>query len=110
MPGRIQMFIWNGPNPDIDGDFDAEVVLHEYAHGLSTRLVGGGVGIGTLQAAGMGEGWSDFYALSLLSEPDGEPLGSFGDWSIFCLYKTLPVPNGALLVQNAMPLGGLDRL
>jgi dTDP-4-amino-4,6-dideoxygalactose transaminase len=49
-------------------------------------------------------------ALSLLSEPEGEPLGSTGDWSIYCLYKTLPVPNGALLVQNAMPLGGLDRL
>jgi dTDP-4-amino-4,6-dideoxygalactose transaminase len=49
-------------------------------------------------------------ALSLLSEPDGRPLGSIGDWSIFCLYKTLPVPNGALLVQNTMPLGGLDRL
>jgi dTDP-4-amino-4,6-dideoxygalactose transaminase len=49
-------------------------------------------------------------ALSLLSEPDGEPLGSTGDWSIYCLYKTLPVPNGALLVQNSMPLGGLDRL
>lgn len=49
-------------------------------------------------------------ALSLLSEPEGQPLGSLGDWSIFCLYKTLPVPNGALLVQNTMPLGGLDRL
>jgi dTDP-4-amino-4,6-dideoxygalactose transaminase len=49
-------------------------------------------------------------ALSLLSEPDGRPLGAAGDWSIFCLYKTLPVPNGALLVQNTMPLDGLDRL
>ncbi|HEX7793041.1 MAG TPA: DegT/DnrJ/EryC1/StrS family aminotransferase [Vicinamibacterales bacterium] len=39
-------------------------------------------------------------ALSLLSETVGRPLGSFGDWSIFCLYKTLPVPNGAVLVQN----------
>src|SRR5262249_46640994 len=39
-------------------------------------------------------------ALSLLSETVGRPLGSFGDWSIFCLYKTLPLPNGALLVQN----------
>ncbi len=39
-------------------------------------------------------------ALSLLSETDGRPLGSFGDWSVFCLYKTLPLPNGALLVQN----------
>jgi dTDP-4-amino-4,6-dideoxygalactose transaminase len=39
-------------------------------------------------------------ALALLSELDGRPLGSFGDWSVFCLYKTLPVPNGALLVHN----------
>ncbi len=69
VPGRIQMFVFNGPTPNLDGDFDAEVVLHEYAHGLSTRLVGGGVGIGTLQSAGMGEGWSDFYAMALLSEP-----------------------------------------
>jgi len=66
-PGRIQMFVWSGPNPDRDGDFDAEVVIHEYVHGLSTRLVGGGVGMNTLQAVGLGEGWSDFYALALLS-------------------------------------------
>lgn len=39
-------------------------------------------------------------ALALLSETVGRPLGSFGDWSIFCLYKTLPLPNGAVLVQN----------
>src|SRR5262249_25806204 len=39
-------------------------------------------------------------ALSLLSEVDGRPLGTFGDYAIFCLYKTLPVPNGALLVAN----------
>ena len=39
-------------------------------------------------------------ALSLLSQADGRPLGSFGDYSIYCLYKTLPVPNGGLLVQN----------
>jgi dTDP-4-amino-4,6-dideoxygalactose transaminase len=49
-------------------------------------------------------------ALSLLSAPGGEALGTHGDWAVFCLYKTLPVPNGALLVQNTMPLGSLDRL
>lgn len=49
-------------------------------------------------------------ALSLLSEPDGQPLGSYGDWSIFCLYKTLPVPNGALLVENTLPVVAIDRL
>jgi dTDP-4-amino-4,6-dideoxygalactose transaminase len=49
-------------------------------------------------------------ALSLLSEPGGAPLGSHGDWSVFCLYKTLPVPNGALLVENTLPLASLERL
>ena len=50
-------------------------------------------------------------ALSLLSEnEDGRPLGSFGQWSVFCLYKTLPLPNGALLVQNDLPIESLERL
>jgi len=41
-------------------------------------------------------------ALALLSRDGDKPLGSFGDVSIFCLYKTLPVPNGgALLTRGA---------
>ena len=39
-------------------------------------------------------------ALALLSAHENRPLGSFGDWAVFCLYKTLPLPNGAVLVQN----------
>ncbi|MBI4478310.1 MAG: DegT/DnrJ/EryC1/StrS family aminotransferase [Acidobacteria bacterium] len=42
-------------------------------------------------------------ALSLLSERNGRPLGSFGDWSVFCLYKTLPIPNGAVLAGRDLP-------
>jgi dTDP-4-amino-4,6-dideoxygalactose transaminase len=49
-------------------------------------------------------------ALSMLSEAAGQPLGTFGDYSVFCLYKTLPVPNGGLLVQNNSALPGLDGL
>src|SRR5262249_17886656 len=49
-------------------------------------------------------------ALSLFSETEGQPLGSFGDYSVFCLYKTLPVPNGGLLVQNRGALPELDAL
>jgi uncharacterized repeat protein (TIGR01451 family) len=67
--GRIQMFLFDGPEPDLDGDLDAEVILHEYVHGLSTRLVGGGDGLGAAQSAGLGEGWSDFYAMAFLSQP-----------------------------------------
>ncbi|MEO6183672.1 MAG: M36 family metallopeptidase, partial [Verrucomicrobiota bacterium] len=74
---RMQMYIFDGPTPDIDGDFDAEIVFHEYTHGLSNRRVGGGVGISTLQSAGMGEGWSDFYALCLLAEPGDDVNGNY---------------------------------
>jgi dTDP-4-amino-4,6-dideoxygalactose transaminase len=39
-------------------------------------------------------------ALSLLSRDGEVPLGSSGDLGVFCLYKTLPVPNGGMLVRN----------
>ena len=76
-PGRMQMYIFSGPSPRRDGDLDAEVVLHEHTHGLSNRRVGGGVGISALQSQGMGEGWSDFYALALLSEAGDDVNGNY---------------------------------
>src|SRR3974390_3081491 len=76
-PGRMQMYVFTGPTPDRDGDLDAEVVLHEYTHGLSNRRVGGGVGISALQPRGMGEVWSDFYAMALLSEPADDVNGVY---------------------------------
>ena len=70
---RIQMYLFNGPEPWRDAALDAEVILHEYAHGLTDRLLGGGTGIYGNQGYGLGEGWSDFYALALLSEPGDDP-------------------------------------
>ena len=75
---RMQMYIFNGPSPNRDDDVDATMLLHEYTHGVSSRLVGGGVGISALQPSGMGEGWSDFCALSLLSNPTNDPDASYG--------------------------------
>jgi dTDP-4-amino-4,6-dideoxygalactose transaminase len=49
-------------------------------------------------------------ALALFSETDGRPLGSFGDYAIYCLYKTLPLPHGGLLVQNTRALDELAGL
>lgn len=37
-------------------------------------------------------------ALALLSRLGDQPLGSFGDAAVFCLYKTLPTPNGGAVV------------
>jgi subtilisin-like proprotein convertase family protein len=72
-PGRMQMYLWSGSGPapsgpqyDVDGSASADVVYHEYAHGLSNRLVGNGGGLTAFQSQAMGEGWSDFYALDLL--------------------------------------------
>ena len=67
--GRMQMFLFSNTNPNRDGSLDADIVIHEMTHGLSNRLHGNASGLSTNMAAGMGEGWSDFYALALLSEP-----------------------------------------
>jgi extracellular elastinolytic metalloproteinase len=52
-----------------DGDFENGIIIHEYGHGISTRLTGGPAVnclTGNEQA---GEGWSDFLAIALLLDP-----------------------------------------
>src|SRR5436305_13595973 len=74
---RLELYIFDGPHPSRDAALDVQVVLHEYTHGLSNRRVGGGAGITALQSRGMGEGWSDWYALTLLSEPSDDVNGVY---------------------------------
>ncbi|MEL7119088.1 MAG: M36 family metallopeptidase [Bacteroidota bacterium] len=58
---------------EIDGSFDNGVVVHEYGHGISTRLTGGAQTRSCLfNDEQMGEGWSDFYALALTTLADTE--------------------------------------
>jgi hypothetical protein len=70
---RMQMFLFS--NPTRDGDFDGDVILHEYTHGLSNRLVGGPnntdcLGVGLVgESGGMGEGWGDWYGSTIFDEP-----------------------------------------
>lgn len=54
-----------------DTSLDAHVVIHEFSHGTSNRLVGGfSAGcMGGTQAGAMGEGFGDFYAASRFSDP-----------------------------------------
>lgn len=56
---RMQMYLWNTATPQRDGDLDADVVYHEYGHGLTWRMIGsmsGGL------AGSIGEGMSDIVA------------------------------------------------
>ncbi len=71
--GRMQMYIFDFPTPNRDGSLDATVVLHELTHGTSNRLIGDGNGLIWDEGGGMGEGWSDFYALSLLNSSNAFP-------------------------------------
>jgi hypothetical protein len=81
---RMQMYLFNDPvasdplfggaagnDPFIqsNGGDEADVVYHEYTHGLSNRLVIDATGNSTLgggQAGSMGEAWSDWYAMDFL--------------------------------------------
>ncbi len=69
-PARMQMYVWTGANPDRSGGLDRDVMLHELTHGLSNRLHANAAGLTSNMSAGMGEGWSDFYARSLAATAD----------------------------------------
>jgi extracellular elastinolytic metalloproteinase len=75
IPPRMQTYLWHDPadpaDPFLqaDGSDEADIVYHEYTHGLSNRLVvdaNGNSTLGNVQAGSMGEAWSDWYALDFL--------------------------------------------
>lgn len=66
-PPKMQMYLFD--DPSLNAADAADVVYHEYAHGLTSRSVGTGVGISALQSRALGEGWSDWYALDFLAGP-----------------------------------------
>jgi hypothetical protein len=75
-PGLMQMYVWQPPFRAINGADDGTIVYHEYTHGLSNRLITDPQGFGavwTNQAAAMGEGWSDWYAMDFLAAPRSGP-------------------------------------
>lgn len=52
-----------------DGNYDNGIIIHEYGHGVSNRLVGGPSNVNCLNnQEQMGEGWSDFLALMLTTD------------------------------------------
>lgn len=63
-PGQMRMYTWTITSPNRDGALENDIVTHEYTHGISNRLTGGGTGrcLQTTEAGGMGEGWSDAFA------------------------------------------------
>ena len=78
---RMQMYIFDGPTPDRDGDLDSDIVYHEFSHGLSQRIHGG---LSGTQPQGMGEGWGDYFGVSLNAEATDDPNANYitGGYSV----------------------------
>ncbi|HEX2683431.1 MAG TPA: M36 family metallopeptidase, partial [Ferruginibacter sp.] len=94
--GRMQMYLWTGGSPFRDGDVDNGVVIHEFSHGTSNRLTGGGSGACLGNAEQMGEGWSDYYALMLTQ-----------DWATSTLNTGFTTPRGIGTYALFQPPTGL---
>ena len=63
---RMQQYLFTAPTPDRDSSVDGDVVFHEYGHGISNRLIGNGsTALSGTQSGAMGEGWSDYWAITI---------------------------------------------
>jgi hypothetical protein len=60
---NVSISIQDGAYINADGDFDNGIIAHEYGHGVSGRLVGGGAGLNSSEQPG--EGWSDWLWLMM---------------------------------------------
>ena len=94
--GRMQMFRFTNTVAR-DGDLDGEVVIHEHTHGTSNRLIGNANGLTTTRSRGMGEGWGDFYGLSLLGEASDPMNGIYASGS----YVTFQLPALPITTTNS---------
>ncbi|WIG16384.1 M36 family metallopeptidase [Kocuria rosea] len=83
---RMQMYEFRGvaPLPSRTSNFDALITYHELGHYITNRLVGNATGLANQQGRAMGEGWGDFFAITMTSQAtDDFGTGAFpaGGWT-----------------------------
>ncbi|KGG51398.1 hypothetical protein DI09_36p90 [Mitosporidium daphniae] len=79
--GRMRLFLWSKNRPARDGGLESCIIVHEYVHGLTSRLTGGPSNADCLsfgEAGGMGEGWGDFFSILLRINGSTPRDASFG--------------------------------
>lgn len=80
---RLQVGIETRETPaatdDLDLSLSGHTVVHEYAHGVTARLIGGVDSVSCLfgtQSDALAEGWSDYFAISFYGNPVFDGYGS----------------------------------
>ena len=79
-PVELTLGRWNGSTGKPTA-LDADIVLHEFAHAVSQRLVGGPQKKGALvepQSLALGEAWSDYFAITIQNFYRATPRFTFG--------------------------------
>ncbi|KAK0490832.1 Fungalysin metallopeptidase-domain-containing protein [Armillaria novae-zelandiae] len=66
--GTCHMFIFTLTTPNRDGDFQNDIIVHEYTHGHTNRIL-------ITESRGLGEGWSD-----AMTEWTEQTSGIITDW------------------------------
>ena len=70
---RLDLRVGRSPQfRNIDLALSRDIIIHEYTHGVSCRLVGGPTSTCTLfgiQSGALGEGWSDWFAAHTIEDP-----------------------------------------
>ncbi len=80
--GRLTMCLFT-TSPRIASSFDSAVIVHEYGHGISNRLIGGPSAASCLSGRQRaGEGYSDWWGLAYTALPEhtgatGRGLGTY---------------------------------
>lgn len=74
LSGAVNATLVGASEEDLrDSSFDNGIIAHEYGHGVSIRLTGGGSEVDCLwNDEQMGEGWSDWMGLILTIRPGDE--------------------------------------
>lgn len=81
---RARMSLGRAPSGELSG-LHPEVMIHEYAHGVVHRMIGGRIPIAALveqQSQAMDEGWADYFAITVRNHYTTGSLNyRFGEWA-----------------------------
>lgn len=80
-PPELSLGVWKNGSTGHPTALDADIVLHEYMHGVSQRLVGGRLKMTALaepQSLALGEAWSDYFAITIQNFYRQSPRFTFG--------------------------------